>query len=273
MILLNVCDPANPFRSLFPVTDPVGQEKKFVRVPTKYLVVQAGQPLLLYEGRISVLADLSAQRAEQAVRTLMQAVDLPSSVDGHRELSVCEWNGHPIDVSPARHLLLKLGFVQVSNRWKGFVYDGAQLPNHETLSAAGAAMPDSFEHEGKETAPVRYDAEWVVSRSDKAIRSKVRELISWLEHVLPKECAIAYNPRGFTVRYRGLRCMNPYLQRKQIYLQITHKGWTRGIQITPETDLDAPEFASEVFRRFDVTRQQIDALLDAQRARARPLQI
>jgi len=116
MILLNVCDPANPFGALFAATNQAGQEIRFMRVPQKYLVFQAGQPVLLYEGRIALLIDLARERAEQAIRTLVRLVDQPARTAEHKELYIRDWNGHPIDVSPARHLLLKLGFVHVSNR-------------------------------------------------------------------------------------------------------------------------------------------------------------
>jgi hypothetical protein len=62
--------------------------------------------------------------------------------------------------------------------------------------------------------------------------------------------------------------MSPYVQQKQIYLQITHKGWTRGIQIGPNTDLDAAQFASAVLERLQKVTRQIDLLLDADQRRA-----
>jgi hypothetical protein len=264
MILLNACDPANPFGALFTATNQAGEQVKFMRVPQKYLVIQAGQPILLYEERITLFRDLSRPRVEQAIRTLVQMVDRPAQVAGHREIHIRDWNGHPIDVSPARHLLLTMGFVHVSRR-KGVVYDGLHKPDREMLAQAEREMPELFEHIGKETAPVEYDAEWIISRSNVHIRNKVRELISFLGRVLPPQCEIVYRPRQFMVHYRGFRCINPYIQQKQIYLQITHKGWTRGIQIEADTDLDAPEFVSAVLERFEKTRQQIDSLLDSRR--------
>jgi ATP-dependent Lhr-like helicase len=263
MLTLNVCDPANPFGALFALTDPLGEEVKFLRVPQKYLVVRGGQPVLLYEGKIRLLLDLSPAEAERAVRALMQLVDRPAPVAGYTELPVRDWNGHPIDVSPARHLLLKLGFVSTGNRWRGFVYDGLQVPDPEEVAQAEREMPARFEHAGKEKAPVRYDAGWIVSRSHEDIRDKVRGLIAFLERTLPAECEFVYRPRQLLVRYRGLRCMHPYIQRKQIYLQITHKGWTRGIPIGPDTDLEGREFRTEFEERFARTREQIDALLDS----------
>lgn len=70
---------------------------------------------------------------------------------------------------------------------------------------------------------------------------------------------------GYKVCYRGFRCMNPYVQRKQILLQITHKGWTRGIPIQPDTDLLSPQFVAQVKRQFASTREQIDALIESSR--------
>jgi hypothetical protein len=268
MIVLNACDPANPYGTLFAATTQSGEEFKFLRVPQKYLVLQCGEPLLLYEGRIRLLVDLSRERAEQALKALLRLVSGSPETGGQQgprlsELDVRDWNGHPTDVSPARHLLTVLNFVQVSNRWKGYVYDGLHKPPAEVVAQAKAAMPDHFWHEGKETAPVAYDAEWIISRSHADIQAKVRELIAFLDRTLPDQCEIVYQPRRLEVRYRGFRCMNPYIQRKKIMLQITHKGWTRGIAIQPDTDLASPQFVAQVGRQFERTRQQIDALIES----------
>jgi hypothetical protein len=263
MILLNACDPANPFGALFRARNEVGEEIKFLRIPQKLLVMQSGQPLLLYEGGVKVLVDLDRQRAERAVRALIRVVDCPAPAAAHTEIHIRDWNGHPIDVSPARHLLLVLGFRPVANRWKGAVYDGIHRPEPEMAAQAERQIPDVFKHLGKEQAPVRYDAEWIVFRSHSAIRAKVRELIAFLQRALPPECEFEYGPRQLVVRYRGFRCLTPYVQQRQVYLQITHKGWTRGIQVKPETDLDEPSFLARFQQQFDRTRKAIDDLLDA----------
>jgi len=85
-----------------------------------------------------------------------------------------------------------------------------QQPDQETVAKAEKEMPELFEHVGKEKAPVKYDAEWIISRSSKEIRDKVRELIGWLQTILPKECEFVYRPRQLVVRYRGLRCISPW---------------------------------------------------------------
>jgi hypothetical protein len=263
MIVLNACDPANPYGSLFAMTTPAGEAFKFLRVPQKYLVLQNGEFLLLYEGRVRLLVDLSRERAEQAIRALIQLVEADRQPARLDELSIRDWNEHPIDVSPARHLLTLLGFVPVENRWKGYVYDRLHKPTAQEIAQAQAALPEVFAHEGKEKAPVSYDAEWIVARSHADIQDKVRELIGFLTDTLPEQCEIVYEPRRFLVRYRGFRCMNPYIQRKKIWLQVTHKGWTRGIHISPDTDLTSPQFAAQVEREFEKTRRQIDALIES----------
>ncbi|MHC4199953.1 MAG: Lhr family helicase, partial [Planctomycetota bacterium] len=47
MILVSTCDPANPFCSLFPVTNESGEVVKYGRGAGNYMVVQAGRPILL----------------------------------------------------------------------------------------------------------------------------------------------------------------------------------------------------------------------------------
>ncbi len=264
MILLNACDPANPFAAMFPATNEVGEEVKFLRVPQRYLVIQAGQPILLYErhGSITLLADLSKERAEEAMRTLMQIIDRPAKVNTYKEIHIRDWNGHPIDVSPARHLLAKSGFVEGGRR--EFVYDGTYKPDEETVTKAEEEMPEVFEHFGKEKAPVKYDAEWIISRSPPRIQHKVRELIELLNRILPKEFQLVYYPRHIAVHYKGVTCIHPHTQQKRIVLHIRRlRGWDwgRAILINPETNLNTPEFISQFLRRIEQARQQIDSKL------------
>ena len=199
----------------------------------------------------------------------MDLVTDPARVGAIDMLNVWNWNGHPIDASPARHLLLKLGFVAGSSRWKGLVYDGTCVPDPDTAAQAEGEMPTLFEHAGKEAAPAVYDAEWIVSRSPAPIRGKVGQLVAFLEKVLPAEGEIRYYPRGLTVFYRGLRCVSPWVAQGHLYLHITHRGWVPGIKITHETDLTAPEFLDAFHSQFENTLRHIDALLDSRQARVR----
>jgi hypothetical protein len=261
MVLVNLTDPANPFSGLFPLLSQSGEEIRCQRMPQVYLVLQAGQPLLRYAGHITVLVDLTRERMERALRALLSLVDRPAPMHPHREIRIRDWNGHPIDVSSARHLLLKLGFVQVSDRWKGFVYDGVSQSTPEAVAEGEKRIPEIFEHVGKEEAPVEYNAKWIIARSSEAIRPQVQELIEFLQETLPEECDLVYRPRGFLVRYRGLKCIGPYIQQKQINVHISHRGWVRPIQIQPDTDLGGEEFTSRFSVQFERVRRAIDATL------------
>ena len=245
---------------------------KFTRASGKYIVARGGRPIVLYHGAglITVLADLPKAEMEQALRTILSIVDRPPKVEQRADVNVRDWNGHPIDVSPGRHLLTRLGFVESGKRWTGMAYDGRHTPDEATVARAEAEMPDVFERAGKEDAPVTYDAEWLVSRSPAAIRPKMAELIEVLPGLLPDECEIVFEPRRFIVRYRGVRCMNLHIQQKQAWLHITHSGWRPGIRIEPGTDLESGQFAEAVLTRFEQNRTEIDELL-ARPARRPPV--
>jgi hypothetical protein len=263
LILLSAVDPANPFGMLFPLRDEVGEIIKYQRTPLKYLVVQAGRPLMLYErnGNLRVLADMSRGMAERAMRLVMSVLGRMPERGQERLLNVRSWNGHPVDVSPARQLLFALGFVPGTANWQGMVYDGARIPTSREVERATRKMPAVFERRGKEKAPVQYDAEWTVSRSRPVIRPKVREFIEFVERIIPPQCKIVYLPRGFVVRYRGLRCMHPHIQQKQIHLYVSEAAWVPPITIGPKTNLEDAELARNVKERLDRVLRKIDAKL------------
>jgi ATP-dependent Lhr-like helicase len=266
LVLVNLYDPANPFGTLFPITDEVGNEIKQMNTPTKYLVLRQGQPILLYAGNVTLLTDLSRATTAAAIGLLTSIIDAREPWRTRTELAIRDWNGHPTRVSPARHLLVTLGFYPVDNRWRGYVYDGETFPDAESVVAAEKELLDLYERHGKEEAPIIYDADWVISQAEPGIRPKVAELIAWLKARLPDACEFIYRPRyfkDFQVLYRGMRCINPHIQRKKIRLQIAHKGWSPGILIYPETELDAGDFAKKFDAQFRKTCAQIDGILDA----------
>ena len=269
MILLNACEPANPFSRLFPLVNEAGEKVRFARNPHNYMVVQCGQPVLLYQpGRIALLVDLSRERAEAALRALMQLIDHPPKVESCRDIHVRDWNGHPSDVSPARHLLAGLGFVLAEAKGRPWVYDGTRPPAAATLARAEKDMPEVFERAGKERAPATYDADWLVSRSPRKVRAKLRELLDLLGKALPDRFALTFGPRNFSVLYREVSCVNPHIGHKRIRLGMGWQGidaWCHGFYIDPDTDLAAPELTSELLASFERARRGIDARLGRQR--------
>jgi hypothetical protein len=93
----------------------------------------------------------------------------------------------------------------------------------------------------------------------------VRELIGWLQARVPSQCEFVYRPRyfkDFQVLYRGMRCINPFVQRKQIRLMIKYQGWAQGYLITPETNLSDADFRDYFETHFARTCAEIDAALD-----------
>ena len=265
LVLINLTDPANPFGTMFPITDAAGKPVKVLNTPTKYLILHRGQPIVLYEERVTLLEDLPRETITAALNLLMGLVDLSKAPIPRSEICIRQWNYHPTHISPARHLLLSLGFYEVSNPHKRFVYDGINRPDASTIASAQQKLLDLYERTGKEDAPIIYDADWVVSQTHEVIRPKVRELITWLKVKLPPECEFIYRPRyfnDFQVLYRGMRCINPHIQQKRIRLQITHKGWTNGLMIMPETELDGPYFTGEFQQQFEKTKAAIDVFLD-----------
>jgi len=266
MILLNLRDPANPFDGLFDLTTALGETVKsqvrISRTPQKHLVFRAGQPLVLYDraGAMTVLADLTRAEMEEALSLLLRLAESSSSRKESRIIYIRDWNGHPIDVSPARHLLTHLGFSPATGTEKGLAYDSAEPPSSHATD--GSEIPQTYECLGRETAPVTYDAEWIVRRSTPAIRSQVRALINRLAELLPTECEFEFRPRAFYVQYRGVRCMSPHLQQKKIRLHIPHSGDSPTIDISPDTDLAGDTFTHGLLSRFDTSRTHIDQQLD-----------
>ncbi len=244
MLLVTWADPANPFGAHFPVVNEAGEE--ITKRPGN-MVVRGGQPVVLGGARLMV--DMSRQEAERAVRAMT----------GRGEVRIANWNGHPIDVSPARHLLVKLGFAQDK---KGYFFDGTHSPDAAALQVAGAEMPELFEREGKEEAPVHYDAEWIISRSHPKAQGLARKLIEFLGRALPDEYEFAYGPRRFMVLYRGVGIITPRIGQKQLWLHMFRRGWSPGMPIDAKTDFDSDEFLAEVMARLAKARALIDAELD-----------
>ena len=137
-MLLNLTDPANPFGTLFPITDAAGKPVKILNTPTKYLILQRGQPIVIYEERVTLLEDLPRETITAALQLLMGLVDDAKGPMPRDEICVRQWNYHPTHISPARHLLLSLGFYEVSNPHKRFVYDGINQPEASTMRVRAA---------------------------------------------------------------------------------------------------------------------------------------
>jgi ATP-dependent Lhr-like helicase len=261
MVVVGWRDPANVFRKMLPIVDEGGVQAR-VRGEGNYVVFRAGQPVAVCSGNVDLLADLSHDRAARVVQALASVTQRPSGCRTLEKLAIRSWNGHPIDVSPARHLLESVGFVDSGVRSTGYVFDPARVPP-ELRAAEPRDFPAVLERVGKEDAPVEYDEEWIASRSHDVIRPKVRELLGLLHGELGNDYEFACGPREVHILYRGVRCAHPRVQQKQIRLHIAGGGWWPGLLIRPDTDLGAAGLRREILSRFGAARDEIDSKLDA----------
>ncbi|HEY3281818.1 MAG TPA: ATP-dependent helicase [Armatimonadota bacterium] len=259
ILAVNVCDPANPYGSLYPLTDSNGEEiGRFQRIPGKTLVLRAGVPLLLWDGGIRVLHPLSRCEARQAMEALIARQQSPPGLVMASELHVSSWNGHPIDVSPARHLLTLLGFTPVASRWRGMLWDPGNRPARSAIAEAEARTPERFATVREEEAPVVYDAEWLASRVAPPLQGKLLELLKLLPRILPPECELVIRPRDFCVQYKGARCLGAWLQQKIIWLHGGQWGWFHSLRIGPDTDITTPEFRDGILARYERLKAELE---------------
>jgi ATP-dependent Lhr-like helicase len=112
LVVLNACDPANlygPTRDDAPRLA-TAEPLSFARLPSTWLVQQAGLPLLIAENSAAALATLEGV-GENLARPALAALLAHLSHFEHR-LKVETWNTQPILDSPARPLLESLGFYR-----------------------------------------------------------------------------------------------------------------------------------------------------------------
>lgn len=261
MLAVNLCDPANPFPAQFPLTDEAGEPVKAIRTPHRYLVMQGGRPLLLYQHAITVLADMPREAMERALMALRGLVDEPSPVEPVESLRVRDWNGHPADVSVGRALLEKLGFVERARR--EYVYDGVSTPSPERLRALSSEIPARFERAGKAEAPVEYNEEWMIGRAPDGIWLGVRAAIDMLREMLSDDYAFVFEARGLLITYRGERAAHVRVGQKQAWIHVSHSGWAPPVIVASPEDCDDEEARLTLSERFVRTRAAIDAKLDA----------
>jgi ATP-dependent Lhr-like helicase len=112
VVVLNACDPANLYGSVFEHTprSEAGEPLAFTRVPSTWLVLQRGLPVLLGEDtgrRMTTMQGCDAQTIRLAADALCQHL-----VSFQRRVTVETWNGTPVLDSPGAPLLESLGLYR-----------------------------------------------------------------------------------------------------------------------------------------------------------------
>lgn len=108
LYILNALDPANLFGGETEETD--NNAQRFARVPSTYLVLADGQPLLLAQEngeRLTLAPNVSQASALAALRAFFTRAHAP------RHAVVTEWNGENVLGSPGENLLKEVGFFRV----------------------------------------------------------------------------------------------------------------------------------------------------------------
>ena len=211
-------------------------------------VIQAGQVLLFQSGHL--FAKLSRKQLSMCLTALC---DMGTALN--KPVNIMLWNGHPIDVSPVAGFIYEHGFRFDSRGWLCWPLRGKE-----------GKIPEPCTHEEflpyyAEPDPVDYNYDWVVSRVTPLIRPKLEELLKFLATKLTDEHRLIFDQSGFSVTYRDQRCIWPYVQKKYIWMVISHKGWTPGIMVTSDTDLNGREFKDEFNREITRNMEIIDAYL------------
>jgi hypothetical protein len=242
-------DPANLYFSCLGILDERGEvfrtrQGNFISSQ----VIQAGQVLLFQSGHL--LAKLSRKQLSLCLHALC---DMGTALN--KPVNIMLWNGHPIDVSPVAGFIYEQGFRFDRRDWLCWPPRGEKGITPEPCTF------EEFLPYYEEPDPVDYDYDWVVSRATPLIRPKLEELLKFLETNLTDEHCLTFDQSGFRVTYRGERCIWPYVQKKQIWMPISHKGWTPGIIVTPDTNLNGREFKDEFNRQITRNMETIDAYL------------
>jgi ATP-dependent Lhr-like helicase len=129
-VLVNIADPANLWGRTFALTRLDGGRAAAARIPTTWLVMRQGRPVLLVEGQGRALTPLAGWQAVDfpgAVRALQSAVDRPLTLRPVRRLDVVEWDGRPARETEAFEALVAAGFSVDGPRLS---WDGYPGPRH-----------------------------------------------------------------------------------------------------------------------------------------------
>ncbi len=124
-VLVNVCDPANLWGSVFPISRRDGTRATATRIPQNWLVTRAGRPVLLAEGYGRDLTTLSGWEPADlggVVGALKSVLERPMGLRPVRRLEVLSWDGQPARETEAGSAFLGAGFTADGPRlsWDGY---------------------------------------------------------------------------------------------------------------------------------------------------------
>ena len=111
--LLAACDPANPYGSILPNAAAIS------RIPSTYLVLEQGRPVLAVESqgkRLTLLEELPPERLQAVLACIKGLLTAPAPVRTLRRVEVEFWGDTPILQSEAAPLLQAAGFERAPTK-------------------------------------------------------------------------------------------------------------------------------------------------------------
>jgi ATP-dependent Lhr-like helicase len=121
LLLLNACDPANPFGPGIPLPFPesLKEGRKFARISSHYLIFNHGLPLLLiesYGARIWTLTPTDTEILTKAFRIFAAVLELPAHLRPVKSMTIEHYDGIRPALSSIEPLLRSLGFTRDRNQ-------------------------------------------------------------------------------------------------------------------------------------------------------------
>ncbi|MGE5674152.1 MAG: DEAD/DEAH box helicase, partial [Mycobacterium leprae] len=114
-LLLAACDPANPYGAILPSPT----EARVSRLPSAYLVLEGGMPVLAVESqgrRLQPLTDFTDAQLQAALTALKGLLALPGGSRALRRIAVEFWGDEPIMQSAVAPILQAVGFEREPTR-------------------------------------------------------------------------------------------------------------------------------------------------------------
>jgi ATP-dependent Lhr-like helicase len=123
--LVDICDPANLWGTVFPLSRRDGTRVVTSRIPQHWLIVRAGRPVLLAEhhGRdLTTLSGFEPADLVGAVAALKAVMERPLAHRPVRRLEILAWDGRPVRETPAGEVFVGAGFSADGPRlsWDGY---------------------------------------------------------------------------------------------------------------------------------------------------------
>ncbi len=124
-LLVNACDPANPYGTGIELQKGDRERFRFARIPPNYIVFQRGTPILYIENygtRLWTLAEATEEILKHALRIFLQSMKQPSGQHRARSITVEHCDGIRPVQSPFEQTLRSLGFTRDRNQT--MIHDG-----------------------------------------------------------------------------------------------------------------------------------------------------